>query len=176
MKTNFIYSLLLCIILSSCNNDSYAQEYNDKQIKLTSQNYLYEGDLKKSFLTKEMKSLNASKKSDIKLQLSLIIDLSIVGKNFPIPCDLPNGRCVPDRLGYLLLSLNTASIKIIVSSFDGKKKGEYSKLSPLPDYESKLQYIKIPFDEFGKQIKLNITSIDIKGLKTSYEVTIGDKY
>lgn len=190
-----IKKLFFCLIIattfSACSKLPYGDgsEVSKEKIVLTSENYLYEGDLERIYLNEEIAAIDVkldnlkkgkTNKGDereellkvraqLKNRIAEIIDLSSVGKNFPVPCNVV-GKCVPVRLGYFVVSTQVSDIAVVVSTLDGKKKLASAELSPLPGFESKLQVISLPVSDLGKQIEIQITKNDQKGMTTEYAV------
>lgn len=187
MKTKLFLITISCIFLSSCIKDFYGSGKGSDELILTSENYLYEGDLEKVYLIGEIEILDTKikdadekekenlviQRSELQQRLSLIPNLDAVLRGFPVPCDIPNGKCVPVRLENLIISNLFSQTKVVIRTVDGEEISTIGELSPLPGFESELQYAKLTNKNFGKQIIIQIEKIDKDGFKFDYSVIIG---
>lgn len=183
--------LLITTVFTACSKLPYGDgggKYQEK-IVLTSENYLFEGDVERTYLEEEIAAIDlklenwkiekTSKvdereelleaRAELKNRLSQIVDLSSLGLDFPIPCDIV-GKCVPVRLGYLVVGMQFTKMDAVVRTLDGKKELSSASLSPLPGFESKLQFLRLPVEDFGKEIEIQIAKRDLKGIVTEYTV------
>ncbi|HEA20125.1 hypothetical protein LCGC14_1473590 [marine sediment metagenome] len=198
MKTKLFFIILLFVSLTSCVKDYYGGGPSKEEIVLTSENYLYEGDLEKYFIEDEILSIDAKveklkkvptdspdykdaqaqvnqleeEKSSYEVRLSEMINLSAVLKGFPIPCDLPNGKCVPVRLEFFLFNAFITKAEVLVKDVEGKILGVSATLIPFPEFESELQYLKIPVIENQDQISIIISKMDALGNESIFETKL----
>ena len=188
MKSKLLLIVLSSVLVSSCIKDFTGTISDNEKIELTSDNYIYEGDLEKFYINNEIEIIDAKIKdaneeeqkelmtlrADLKQRLALIIDLAVIMKTFPIPCDIPGGKCVPVRFEYLIFDKNVVKVNSVFSSIDGKTTSNLGKLNPLPGYESELQYAYLPKTDFGKEILIEIEKLDKDGFKSSYSIVLGN--
>lgn len=186
MKTKLLLAVACCFFLTSCVKDFQGSGGQD-EVVLTEENFLYEGDLERIYLNEEIAVLEnkikdtsgdeqealLKQRDELKQRISEIIDLGSIGIDIIGPCDLPNGKCVPVRLGYLVSSTKISEMLTVVSTLDGKKDLASAELSPLVEYGSEVQYTRLPVAEFGDQIIVKIAKKDINGQETFYSVTLG---
>lgn len=195
MKTKIFLGLTLCLLFSSCIKD-YIGHGNDK-VELTADNYLYEGNLEGLFLNEKIAAIDirikeleeveiddpkyndaqaeiaalSTDRDESKQQISLIIGLEQVGKDFPIPCDgFPNGKCVPVRLEYFVLSKFFKEAMVVVTDSRGRRASD--NLVDLPGFENELQYIRVPIFDDGNGISIKFLKRDINGGESTYELFI----
>ncbi|MBD1263105.1 hypothetical protein HZY62_21125 [Maribacter polysiphoniae] len=194
MKTKlFITIAFLSLLLTSCIKDYLGDTGGDK-IELNSENYLYDGDLERIFLeeqidrlTDEIAQLNEIAQLDendpkieelikqrvnFKDRLAQIIDLSAVGLDLVIPCDTPNGKCVPRLLEYFVFYKNIEQAVVYVKNINGENIGISDKLTPLPEFKNELQYIRVPVDSHAKGIIIEIIKKDDQGNEITSTVTL----
>lgn len=198
MKTTQFFTLILLLIFSSCAKDYYGGGPGKDDIVLTSKNYLYEGDLERFFLKDTIAAIDIrietlektpvespdyhanqaeiaqlqKERTNFEVRISQIIDLSQVLRDFPIPCDLPNGKCVPVRLEFLLFNSSITEALAMVSNRKGENIAASAELIPFPEADGDLQYVKIPVVENQEQITVMIAKKDIQGIETMFEVIL----
>tara|TARA_R110000868_G_scaffold289544_4_gene549781 strand:- start:8720 stop:9283 length:564 start_codon:yes stop_codon:yes gene_type:complete len=186
MKTKLLLLSLLVVLTSSCIKDFYGSGGQGKVV-LTEENFLYEGDLERIYLNEQISLLDAKikqasgneqeellkQRAELSQSLSEIIDLGQIGIDLVVPCDLPNGKCVPVRLEYFISSIKYSAMLTAVTTSDGQKELASAELSPLVEYGSEVQYTRLPVADFGDQIIVKIAKKDINGKETFYAVTLG---
>ncbi|MFK7811523.1 MAG: hypothetical protein AB8B59_03460 [Maribacter sp.] len=200
MKTKF--TLLIAFIgisFTSCIKDYYGEGSDREPIEFTSENYLYEGDLEEQFLQEQIVLINAEiseleqtspndpdynddqaqiaelqqDRANAKENIANIISLGQVGRDFPIPCDQPNGKCIPTKLEYFIFSKAFEQATLLVLNESGKRIGFSERLIDLPGFEQDLQYLRIPVvTDFEKQISVEIIKKDTKGEQTSFKILL----
>lgn len=185
MKTKIALLFLILFGLTSCIKDFIGNSGNSDKVVLTSKNYLFEGNLEKFLLETKIKAIDDEiallpendpkiktllvTKSSLNMGISDIADISFVGKNFPVPCDLPGGKCVPTRLEYIVFSTIYNDALVVINSTNGDQITS-SKLTPLPGFENQFQYAQIPIMSYGDKIIVKIVKKDGNGIVSSYEV------
>ncbi len=198
MKTKLFFIAIMLLTLSSCLKDYHGGGPGKEDIVLTSENYLYEGNLERFFLKDKIAAIDIKieelkktpvespdyddsklemaqlqkERANFEIRISQIIDLSSVLKVFPIPCDQPNGKCVPVRLEYLLFNTSIKEALAIVRNEKGDNIAAAAELIAFPGVESDLQYVKIPIVENQDQITVLISKTDLQGNKTMFEVVL----
>lgn len=202
MKTKI--SILLAFIslsFTSCVKDYIGHGSDGKEVILTSDNYLDTAVLQKlslqdniEIIEAEIAKLNqispnnsnyndaqkkigelSEQRASLKNQIANIIDLGSVGLNFPIPCDTPNGKCIPSRLEYFIfLKKHVDKAAVLVRNDSNKKIGFSTRLVDLPGYEDVLQYIRIPVNNFKDQIFIEIAKKDANGYQTRFTVGLNN--
>lgn len=202
MKTKI--TLLIAFVgisFTSCIKDYYGEGESSNQIEFTSENYLYEGNLEKQFLEEKITSIDAEidllqetspnspdynddqariaelqeERSNSKQRISIIFDLGLVGIDIPIPCDQPNGKCIPKRLEYLIIPSTFIQTAFIVRNETGETIGFSERLVDLPGFEKDLKYLRIPVVEnFDQQISIEIIKKDNLGEQIRYTVILSE--
>ncbi|MRX62541.1 hypothetical protein [Maribacter luteus] len=188
MKTKlFITIAFLSLLMTSCIKDYLGDTGGDK-IELNSENYLYDGDLERIFLEEQIDRLTdeiaqldendpkieklIKQRVNFKDRLAQIIDLSAVGLDLVIPCDTPNGKCVPRLLEYFVFYKNIEQAVVYVKNINGESIGISDKLTPLPEFKNELQYIRVPVDSHAKGIIIEIIKKDDQGNEITSTVTL----
>ncbi len=199
MKTKpIIIIAFAALLMTSCIKD-YIGHGSDK-IELTADNYLYEGNLERLFLTEKIAAIDirikeleeveiadpkyndaqaeiaalSEDRDDSKQQISLIKGIEQVYKDFPIPCDgFPNGKCVPVRLEYFVLSKFYKEALVVVT--DSKGRSASDNLVDLPGFENELQYIRIPIFDDGNGIRIEFFKRDVNGEESVYNLALSNK-
>tara|TARA_R110001583_G_scaffold65184_2_gene188465 strand:- start:5793 stop:6404 length:612 start_codon:yes stop_codon:yes gene_type:complete len=172
MKTKLlILTVLTTLLMTSCIKD-YLGEQGSENIKFTSGNYLYEGDLYSLHLNDEIETLDIKikelndiinnnqgdektkedlaaaieQRQALNKDLQDIISLEQVGKRFPPPpppCPRPR-NCDFSGLEYILTPIGAEKIKI--QFLDDKDTtiggGTIEELSLLPDSKGLIKYGK----------------------------------
>ncbi|MFK7814466.1 MAG: hypothetical protein AB8B59_18365 [Maribacter sp.] len=202
MKTKI--TLLIAFIgisFTSCIKDYYGEGSDGEPIEFTSENYLYEGDLEEQFLQEKIVFINAEiseleqtspnnpnynddqakiaelqqDRANAKDSIAIILNLGQVGLDIPIPCDQPNGKCIPKRLEYLIFSKVSEQATVLVRNESGQRIGFSERLIDLPGFENDLQYLRIPIvTDFEKQISIQIIKKDAIGDETLFTVTLDE--
>jgi len=198
MKSKILFASLFLLVFSSCLKDYHGKGPGFDDITLTSENFLYESDLENFFLKDTILAIEnridklkktpvdspdynddqavimelEQEKSNFEIRLGALIDLSSVGLNFPIPCDQPNGKCVPVRFEFLLVNSSITEAFAVVRNEEGKNIAASAELSPFPDFESELQYLRFPVVEGQEQLTILIGKKDNKGNESMYEVAL----
>lgn len=194
-----------CLSFSSCVKDYIGQGPNGKDVELTSENYLDAGVLHKIVLNEQIIAVETtieikknelsqlspndpkykttedqitelfSVKEDLKAQIANNKDLGSAGLNIPIPCDQPNGKCIPRLLEYFaFLKKDIFRAAVSVKNDSGKNIGFSTKLVDLPGYTDEVQYIRIPVTDYEEQITVEIASEGPNGIdKTRFSITLG---
>lgn len=200
-----LLTALISLSFTSCIKDYVGQGPNGKDVELTSENYLDAGVLHKIVLDEELIAVETtieikknelsqlspndpkyqtiedqitelfSVKEDLKAQIANIKDLGSVGLNIPIPCDKPNGKCIPRLLEYFaFLKKDIFRAAVSVKNDTGKNIGFSTKLVDLPGYSDEIQYIRIPVTDYEEQITVEIASEGPNGInKTRFSLTLG---
>lgn len=187
MKSKLLLIVLSSVILSSCIKDFTGTISEKEKIELTSENYIYEGDLEKYYINSEIQLIDIKLKNataeeskellivkdELKQRFAQISSFDEVMRGWPIPCDMPNGKCVPVRFEYFIFNIKFSQIKCTISTINGEVLTTIDKLSPLPGFESDLQYLEINAKGFGDQIIIQIEKTDELGDTLIYNQSLG---
>lgn len=198
--------VFLSLSITSCVKDHIGHGPDGKEVVITSDNYLDSGILHKIVLDEQIIAVETTidikknelsqlspndpkykttedqitelfnVRADIKAQIANIIDLGSVGLNIPIPCDQPNGKCIPTRLEFFPFLLKEISrAAVLVKNDSGKNIGFSTKLVKLPGYSDDVHYIRIPVTDYEKQITVEIATEGPNGTnKTRFSITLGN--
>ena len=186
MKSKLLLIVMCSVVLCACDKDFTGTITNKEKIELTSENFIYEGDLEKYYINNEIQLIDIKLKNatadeakellivkdELKQRYSQILSFDEVTKRWPVPCDMPNGKCVPVRFEYFLFSSKFSQIKCTISTITGEVLTTIDKLSPLPG-EPHLQYLEINAKGFGDQIIIQIEKTDEFGNTLNYEQSLG---
>ncbi|WP_299319212.1 hypothetical protein [uncultured Maribacter sp.] len=186
MKLKLLLIVMCSVVLCACDKDFTGTITNKEKIELTSENYIYEGDLEKYYINNEIQLIdiklkNATEeeatellivKDELKQRYAQISSFDEVMKRWPVPCDMPNGKCVPVRFEYFIFSSKFSLIKCTISNINGELLTTIDKLSPLPG-EPDLQYLEINAKGFGNQINIQIEKTDELGDTLIYNQSLG---
>lgn len=199
MKTKFIITVaLLGLLMTSCIKD-YMGHANDKVV-LTSDNYLYEGDLFQVYLDQKVAKLDVSiaalkdiiannqadettlnkliaaeeARDNFISQEASIISLEQVGRTIPKPrppCPKPR-NCDFSTFEYVLAPNTVKEIKIEILNNNGKTigGGNINDLSPLSGTGGLILFSKLRIDSYKEPITISVEVIDQNGIDRSYIV------
>ena len=198
MKTKITLLIAtICLVTTSCIKDHIGHGPYGKEVELTSDNYLDTAVLQKNSLEENILAIDveidklskispndsgynaaqarilklSEQRDSFKSQIASIADISSVG-DFPIPCDTPNGKCIPVRLEFFAFGEDIVRAAVLYKDDSGKKKGASDKLVDLPNFEGKVQYIRVPVTDYDEQITLEIAQVDIDGTFSRFELTL----
>ncbi len=189
-KKPIIIIAFAALLMTSCIKD-YIGHGGDK-IELTSDNYLYEGDLYQIYLDQEVAKLDvtiealndiiannqadqttlkdleaATKKRDqFDGELQGIISLEQVGRTIPKPrppCPKPR-NCDFSTLEYVLAPNTVEKLEILILNEDGKTIGGgiIDDLQPLPGTGGMIQFSRLKVDAYKGPITLSVQVSDLK--------------
>lgn len=196
MKTKLLLIICMFGLLSSCIKD-----YNGgsiKDIELTEDNYLYEGDLYQIYLEQEIEKLDvdiqilediiannqadqttldqleAAKKNKIELNLEIesVLSLDQVGRKVVPPrppCPRPNS-CNYSFFEYFLAGKTVKGISIKILDEGGKVIGGriIDDLSPLPDTKGLINFSKLNISPYSGAISIEIEVFDETSVGRNY--------
>jgi hypothetical protein len=189
MKSKIILFLCSALALTACI-DPYGDTPKD-EIKLTSDNYLFEGSAEKYHLEERIIEINnelnnknelhpdylaqlLEEKNQAENKIEFLLELEkVLFGVFPPPCDQPNRKCVPRFLQYLVVDNSIKEINIKVLNADQELIDESNELSPMPDVDG-FSYSTISVPENMGKIFFKIAKTDLKGKETVYFQQLGD--
>ncbi|WP_405399743.1 hypothetical protein [Maribacter sp. Asnod2-G09] len=186
MKSKLLLIVMCSVVLCACDKDFTGTITNKEKIELTSENFIYEGDLEKYYINNEIQLIDIKLKNatadeakellivkdELKQRYAQILSFDEVTKRWPVPCDMPNGKCVPVRFEYFVFNSKFSQIKCTISTITGEVLTTKDKLSPLPG-EAHLQYLEINAKGFGDQIIIKIEKTDELGNTLIYNQSLG---
>ncbi|RRQ50710.1 hypothetical protein DZC72_09330 [Maribacter algicola] len=192
MKAKLTIAGLFLLFLTSCIKDYYGGGGGNEEIELTSENYLYEGSIEKYSLENRIMEIDDHlnqkdelhpdevdalllEKEQTSERISILEGLEKVlfGIVPPIPCDMPNNKCVPKNLRYILTDLGTEEISVQVFNANQELVAETNELSPMPDLDG-YKYTEISVPEESGVLYFSIVKIDSKGMETVYFQKLGE--
>ncbi|WP_291866682.1 hypothetical protein [Maribacter sp.] len=196
MKTKLFLSICMLFVLTSCINDYHGG--SGEEIKLTEDNYLYEGDLYQIYLDQEIEKLDLeievledivannqanqttydelatakNKKVEFNAEIESIISIEELERRIPSPrppCPRPSS-CDFAIFEYILAGKNVKEIALRILDEDGKTigGGTIDELSPLPDTKDLIKFSKLNIAPYTGTISIAIEVIDKTGNNRNY--------
>lgn len=198
MKTKIFLSLCMFLVFASCIKDFNGG--NKEEIKLTEDNYLYEGHLYQIYLDQEIEKLDVeievledivannqanqttldelatakNKKVEFNAEIGSIVSIEELERRIPSPrppCPRPR-NCDFTLFQYILAGKNVKGITLRVLNEDGKTigGGTIDELSPLPDTKDLIKFSKLNIAPYTGAISIAIEVSNEAGNIRSYIV------
>ncbi|WP_036151394.1 hypothetical protein [Maribacter forsetii] len=198
MKSKLLLIVMCSVVICACDKDFTGTLTNKEKIEITSENYLYEGDLYREYLTVEIQNNNNIIKALEKLSLTRQLDekekaelnkaknniltlkddfdniLDIVGLRIPKPkppCPNPT-NCDYFNFQQLFTTDNIKKINFEAYNTSGKLVPiEIGEFTPYPDSGIPVQISSFKIESYkqtGLLIKVNVINTD--GTERSYFV------
>ncbi|MEP2057910.1 MAG: hypothetical protein ABJJ05_08900 [Maribacter litoralis] len=198
MKSKLLLIVMCSVVLCACDKDFTGTITNKEKIELTNENYLYEGDLYREYLTVEIQNNNNIIEALEKLSLARQLDekekaelnkaknniltlkddfeniIDIVGLRIPKPkppCPNPT-NCDYFNFQNLFISGNAEMINIEAYDTSGKLVPiEIGEFSPFPDLDIPVQISSFKIESYkqtGLLIKVQVINAD--GTERNYYV------